>query len=101
VLGPRGLMPNPKAGTVTDDVATAINEVKKGKIEFKMDKQTNIQVPIGKLSFEKNAICENASTVIQAVVASRPASAKGQFVRSIAISSSMGPGLRLDISKLS
>ena len=101
VLGPRGLMPNPKAGTVTDDITTAINEVKKGKIEFKMDKQTNVQIPIGKRSFDEKKICENAQSVIRAVVSSRPSSVKGNFVRSIALSSSMGPGIKLDTVKFS
>jgi len=97
VLGPRGLMPNPKSGTVTEDIKTAIDEVKKGKIEFKMDKQYNIQIPIGKLSFEDKALNENANKVIHAVTASRPSSVKGQFIRSIALSSSMGPGLKLKV----
>lgn len=101
VLGPRGLMPNPKAGTVTDDVVKAINEVKKGKIEFKMDKQTNIQIPVGKISFDDKALSENASVVIRAVIASRPPEVKGHFIRSISMSSTMGPGIRLDLSKFS
>ncbi|MEE8359327.1 MAG: 50S ribosomal protein L1 [Candidatus Omnitrophota bacterium] len=101
VLGPRGLMPNPKAGTVTDDVVTAINEVKKGKIEFKMDKQTNVQIPVGKLSFDNKALIENADKAIHAVISARPSSVKGQFIRSIALSSTMGPGLHLDLSKVS
>ncbi len=96
ILGPRGLMPNPKAGTVTEDVKTAIEEVKKGKIEFKMDKQQNVQIPVGKLSFDDQAICQNASSVIKAVVAAKPAGVKGRFVRSIAVSSTMGPGIYLD-----
>ncbi|MFH1752702.1 MAG: 50S ribosomal protein L1 [Candidatus Omnitrophota bacterium] len=100
VLGPRGLMPNPKAGTVTDDIVTAINEVKKGKIEFKMDKQTNVQIPVGKLSFDDKALAENAGKAIRAVISARPSSVKGLFVRSIVLSSSMGPGLRLDLSRL-
>ncbi len=101
VLGPRGLMPNPKAGTVTDDVASAVSEVKKGKIEFKMDKQMNVQIPVGKLSFDEKALIENAGIVIHAIIGSRPASAKGNFIRSIALSSTMGPGLKLDVTKLS
>lgn len=101
ILGPRGLMPNPKSGTVTDDVVTAVNEVKKGKIEFKMDKQSNVQIPVGKLSFEDKALCENADSVIDAVISSRPANIKGQFISSIALSSTMGPGLKLDLSKFS
>jgi large subunit ribosomal protein L1 len=99
VLGPRGLMPNPRSGTVTDDIKNAVNEVKKGKIEFKMDKQTNVQVPVGKLSFDQKALCENATSVIKAVVSSKPSGVKGHFLKSIAVSSSMGPGFRLDLSK--
>ena len=99
VLGPRGLMPNPRSGTVTDDIKNAVNEVKKGKIEFKMDKQTNVQVPVGKLSFDQKALCENATSVIKAVVSSKPSGVKRHFLRSIALSSSMGPGFRLDITK--
>lgn len=101
VLGPRGLMPNPKAGTVTEDVVSAIEQVKKGMIEFKMDKQANVQIPIGKLSFDDNAICENANSVIKAVIASKPSNAKGQFIKGIALSSSMGPGVGLDLSRVS
>jgi len=100
VLGPRGLMPNPKAGTVTEDIVTAIKEVKKGKIEFKMDKQTNVQLPVGKLSFDEKALCENARCVIHALLSSKPTSVKGQFVRSIALSTTMGPGIKLDLSKI-
>lgn len=100
ILGPRGLMPNPKAGTVTQDVVAAINEVKKGRIEFKMDKQTNVQIAIGKLSFEEKALTENASTIIHALMATKPPSVKGQFIRSIALSSTMGPGLKLDLARI-
>jgi large subunit ribosomal protein L1 len=99
VLGPRGLMPNPKAGTVTQDVAKAIKEVKAGKIEFRMDKQSNIHAPIGKLSFADSAILENAMVLIENVLKSRPQTVKGQFVKSIAIASSMGPGLKLDLGQ--
>ncbi len=101
ILGPRGLMPSPKAGTVTDDVSGAVSEIKKGKIEFKMDKQSNVQVPVGKISFEDKAIVENASKVIRALVAAKPAAIKGQFVRSIAMSSSMGPGIKIDVARFS
>ncbi len=99
VLGPRGLMPNPKTGTVTDDIENAIKEVKAGKIEFKMDKQGGIHVGVGKLSFEKSAICENVKKLINAVFASNPNMSKPQIVKSIALSTTMGPGLRLNISE--
>lgn len=98
VLGPRGLMPNPKAGTVTQDIEKAISEVKKGKIEFRMDKQSNIHAPIGKLSFEARALFENGSELIEAVEHSRPPVVKGVFIKSMAISSTMGPGLKLDLA---
>lgn len=98
VLGPRGLMPNPKTGTVTDDTATAVREVKAGRIEFKLDKNANIAVPFGKFSFEPSALVENGVAVIDAVVRSRPATAKGAFVDGITLSATMSPALRLDPS---
>lgn len=97
VLGPRGLMPNPKAGTVTEDVAKAIKELKAGRVEFRMDKQSNIHVSVGKVSFEEKALKENATTLIDAIIAARPQGLKGDFIRSIAVSSTMGPGLKLNI----
>ncbi len=96
VLGPRGLMPNPKTGTVTDDTAKAIKEVKAGRVEFKLDKNGNIAVPVGKFSFSEQALEENSSTVIEAIVKARPSSAKGKFVENITLSATMLPGLRLD-----
>jgi large subunit ribosomal protein L1 len=99
VLGPRGLMPNPKAGTVTMDVAKAVKEVKAGKMEFRMDKQSNIHAPIGKISFAENAILDNANTLIEMVLKSRPQPVKGAFIKSITIASSMGPGLKLDLGR--
>src|SRR5213080_1411798 len=96
VLGPRGLMPNPKTGTVTDDTAKAIQEVKAGRVEFKLDKNGNVAVPVGKFSFEEKALVENGSAVIDAVVKARPASAKGKFVHNITMSATMSPGLRVD-----
>ncbi len=96
VLGPRGLMPNPKAGTVTADVEKAIQDVKKGKIEFKMDKQSNIHAMIGKLSFEVKALVENGTELIESVERAKPPVTKGIFVKNMSISSTMGPGLRLD-----
>lgn len=100
VLGPRGLMPNPKAGTVTEDVAKAVKEVKGGKIEFKMDKISNINIAVGKISFDDNAIYDNAFTLIEAVQHARPATLKGNYIRTIAISTTMGPGVKLDLSNL-
>lgn len=99
ILGPRGLMPSPKAGTVSDDVARAISDVKGGKIEFKMDKQSNIHVLIGKIAFDEKAIYENAVSLIEALVHAKPPAAKGQFIKSAAIAATMGPGLKIDVSK--
>lgn len=96
VLGPRGLMPNPKAGTVTEDVAKAIKEVKAGKVEFRMDKQGNIHVPVGKISFEEKALKENAVSLIDAVLAVKVQGSKGELVKGLSVSSTMGPGLKLD-----
>jgi len=95
VLGPRGLMPSPKTGTVTKDVAAAIKDLKAGKIEFKADKGANIQVPIGKISFAKDKLRENGMTVMTTVTKSRPSAAKGAYIKSITLSSTMGPGLRI------
>lgn len=100
ILGPRGLMPNPKAGTVTDDVAKAVQEVKKGRVEFKMDKQADIHLPIGKLSFDEKALVENFLKFYEGLLKARPASVKGQYVKSISLSSTMGPGVRLDLGTL-
>jgi len=100
ILGPKGLMPNPKAGTVAEDVAKAIREIKKGRVEFKMDKQADIHLSIGKLSFEENALAENFLSLYEGLLKARPASAKGQYIQSIALSSTMGPGVKLDLSTL-
>lgn len=100
VLGPRGLMPNPKTGTVTFDVAKAIREVKAGKIEYRVDKQGNIAAPVGKLQFDENALVQNASTFLQAVVRARPASVKGQYLKSATLSASMSPPVRLDLKEV-
>lgn len=99
VLGPRGLMPNPKTGTVTDDVAKAIKEVKAGRVEFKIDKAGNIHVPVGKANFTPQQIADNARSVIDAVVKARPSSAKGVFVRSCTLSFTMSPPVRLDLKE--
>jgi len=97
VLGPRGLMPNPKTGTVTEDTAKAVREVKAGRVEYKIDKAANVHVAVGKASFTPQQIVENARAVIEAVQKARPASAKGVFVRSITLSLTMSPGVPLDI----
>jgi large subunit ribosomal protein L1 len=96
-LGPRGLMPNPKTGTVTEDTAKAVKEVKAGRVEFKIDKGGNIHVPIGKASFAADHLIENARAVIQAVAKSKPSSAKGTFIRSCTISATMSPPVRVDV----
>jgi len=98
VLGPRGLMPNPKTGTVTMDVAQAVKEVKAGKVEFRVDKTGVIHVPVGKTSFETPKLLENASSLIQAVIKAKPAAAKGKYVKSVTICSTMGPGVHLDVT---
>lgn len=98
VLGPRGLMPNPKTGTVTTDVAKAVTEVKAGKVEFRVDKTGVIHAPVGKVSFTTEKLFENANTLIQAVVKAKPAAAKGKYVRSVTVCSTMGPGVPLDVT---
>lgn len=97
VLGPRGLMPNPKTGTVTDDTAKAVREVKAGRVEFKVDKTSNLHVAIGKISFSAEQILENAKAVIDAVAKARPASSKGIYIRSVTLSLTMSPPVRLDL----
>ncbi len=96
VLGPRGLMPNPKTGTVTFDVAKAVQEVKAGKVEFRTDKTALVHVPVGKISFEPNKLVENATTVVTAVVKAKPAVAKGKYIKGCTLSSTMGPGVSID-----
>lgn len=96
VLGPRGLMPSPKAGTVTNEVGQAVQEIQAGKIEFRVDKNANIHVPVGKASFTKEQIQENAAKVIETVLKARPAACKGTYLKSCSVSSTMGPGFRLD-----
>ena len=99
VLGPRGLMPNPKSGTVTQDTAKTIKEVKAGKIEFKMDKQAGVHAPVGKISFTEEALLANSVMLIDAIMGSNPHGPKGQHVKSLFISTTMGPGLRLDLAE--
>ena len=100
ILGPRGLMPNPKVGTVTMDIATAVGEAKAGKISFRVDKTGNLHVPVGKASFEENALKENILAFIDRVIQLRPSTAKGRYLKSISMSSTMGPGIRMDINDI-
>ena len=99
VLGPKGLMPNPKAGTVTMDVARAIAEIKAGKIEYRLDKTNIIHVPIGKASFETEKLQENFSAIMEAIVKAKPSALKGQYLRSITLASTMGPGVKVSVAK--
>ena len=96
VLGPRGLMPNPKTGTVTSDVAAAVREIKAGKIEFRTDKTALVHCPVGKISFPPEKLIENATTVIASVMRAKPSAAKGKYIKGITLSSTMGPGIPLD-----
>ena len=100
VLGPKGLMPNPKAGTVTPDVAKAVNEAKAGKIEYRLDKTNIIHCPIGKASFGTEKLAENFATLLGAVIKAKPASAKGQYIKSCVVASTMGPGVKVNAAKL-
>jgi len=100
VLGPKGLMPNPKAGTVTMDVAKAIADIKAGKIEYRLDKTNIIHCPIGKASFEEVKLRENFRTLMEAVIKAKPSAAKGQYLRSVSISSTMGPGIKINTTKV-
>ena len=100
ILGPKGLMPNPKAGTVTMDVTKAVKDIKAGKIEYRLDKTNIIHCPIGKVSFTEEMIADNFQTLIEAIIKAKPAAAKGQYLRSVVISSTMGPGVKLNTAKL-
>ncbi|MCC8150673.1 MAG: 50S ribosomal protein L1 [Lachnospiraceae bacterium] len=100
ILGPKGLMPNPKAGTVTMDVTKAVNELKAGKIEYRLDKTNIIHVPIGKASFTEEQLAENFRTLMDAIIKARPSAVKGQFLRSVVLTSTMGPGVKLNVAKL-
>jgi large subunit ribosomal protein L1 len=100
VLGPRGLMPNPKTGTVTMDVERAVKEVKAGKVEFRVDKTGSIHCPVGKVSFDAAKLAENAQALIGSVLKAKPATAKGKYVKSIVISSTMGPGVHVDLASV-
>jgi large subunit ribosomal protein L1 len=98
ILGPRGLMPNPKTGTVTMNISQAVREIKAGKVEFRVDKTGIIHAPVGKMSFATDKLLENASSLIQAVIKAKPAVAKGKYVKSATICSTMGPGVHLDVT---
>ena len=100
VLGPRGLMPSPKAGTVTTDVAKAVTEAKAGKIEYRLDKSNIIHCPIGKASFGKEKLLENFNALLDAIIKAKPAAAKGQYIRSCAVAATMGPGIRINPNKV-
>lgn len=100
VLGPKGLMPNPKAGTVTMDVTKAINDIKAGKIEYRLDKSNIIHCPIGKASFGNEKLSDNFHSLMNAIIKAKPAAAKGQYLRSVAITSTMGPGVKINPSKI-
>ena len=100
VLGPKGLMPNPKAGTVTMDVTKAVNDIKAGKIEYRLDKANIIHVPVGKASFTAEQLSDNFNTLMDAIIKAKPASAKGQYMKSVTITSTMGPGVKVSTAKL-
>jgi large subunit ribosomal protein L1 len=99
VLGPRGLMPNPKTGTVTTDIAKAVLEVKAGKVEFRVDKTGVIHAPVGKVSFQRDKLIENASSLVAAVLRAKPPAAKGKYVKSMTVCSTMGPGVQIDVNR--
>ena len=100
VLGPKGLMPNPKTGTVTFDVARAVQEIKAGKVEFRTDKTALVHVPVGKMSFAPEKLIDNASTLITSVLKAKPVAAKGKYIKGVTLSSTMGPGISIDIAAL-
>jgi large subunit ribosomal protein L1 len=99
VLGPRGLMPNPKTGTVTMDVAKAVSEIKAGKLEYRVDKGANVHLPIGKRSFTNDALLQNLQAVIDEIIRAKPAAAKGKYIKGVTLTSTMGPGIKVDWSK--
>jgi large subunit ribosomal protein L1 len=100
VLGPRGLMPNPKAGTVTEEIGKAVGEIKAGKLEYRVDRQANLHLVIGKRSFDERALLENYLAVVDEILRAKPASAKGRYIRSVTISTTMGPGIRIDPARI-
>jgi large subunit ribosomal protein L1 len=100
ILGPRGLMPNPKTGTVTPDIGRAVKEIKAGKLEFRVDKAGNVHVPVGKASFKPEQLIDNANAVLLSILRAKPASAKGNYVRGVTVSTTMGPGIKIDLSQV-
>ena len=100
ILGPRGMMPSPKAGTVGPDIASIVKELKSGKVQFKTDKTGNVHTIAGKLSFPTKNLCDNANTIINAILHAKPASLKGRYVKKVSLSSTMGPGIQLDLGKI-
>ncbi|MDE2800594.1 MAG: 50S ribosomal protein L1 [Gemmatimonadota bacterium] len=100
ILGPRGLMPNPKSGTVTPDAARAVQEAKAGRVEYRVDRTANVHTPVGKASFDAQRLRENAQVLVDAIIRARPAATKGQYMRSVTLSTTMGPGIRLDRTAL-
>lgn len=100
VLGPKGLMPSPKAGTVTMDVTKAVNEIKSGKVEYRLDKTNIIHCPVGKVSFGKEKLCENFNALLSAIIKAKPAAAKGQYIKSCVVASTMGPGIKVSTAKM-
>lgn len=101
ILGPKGMMPNPKTGTVTMDIKKAVEEIKAGKVEYRLDKAGNIHAPLGKVSFETSQLVENFNTIVDAVLKAKPAAAKGKFMKNVTVSSTMGPGIKVDVSQFS
>src|SRR5690554_119235 len=100
ILGPKGLMPNPKTGTVTNDVAKAVSEIKAGKVEYRVDKAGNLHVPVGKVSFEANKIVENVKTIFETMMRIKPSTVKGVYVKNVTLTSTMGPGIKLDPNQI-
>ncbi len=100
ILGPKGLMPNPKAGTVTFEVAKAVSDIKAGKVEYRVDKAANVAVPIGKVSFDQDKLVENFQTLLGAIIKAKPAAAKGTYIRRVTVSSTMGPGVKINVAEL-
>jgi large subunit ribosomal protein L1 len=100
ILGPRGLMPNPKSGTVTPDVARAVAEAKAGRVEYRVDRNGNVNAPVGRISFDEDRLVENARTLFDTILRARPSSAKGQYVRSVTLATTIGPGVRIDRSSV-
>jgi len=100
VLGPRGLMPNPKLGTVTFDIGRAVREAKAGKVEFRVDKAGNVHVPVGKRSFNQTQLSANALALLEAIIRAKPSASKGQYLRTVTVSSTMGPAIKVDVQKV-